>query len=103
MSAVKMKPERPANRRWSARVTATSHAMDLEKEVFRQSNPERIARSVKRSAERSSRRKAGPFQSAMSMLNFYVNRAGKNLTARDKKRLEKAKDELRELFHRAKA
>jgi hypothetical protein len=79
---------------------AASNALDLENKVFLQRDPVRIARSLKRSAERSARRKAGPFQSAMSMLNFYINRAGKNLGATQKRRLEKAKTELRKAFHR---
>ena len=74
--------------------------MDLEKNVFESSNPEKIAGSVKRSAERSHRRKSTPFRSAMSMLNFYINRAGKNLSARRKRVLEAAKDRLRRMFHR---
>jgi len=87
-------------RKWSAHVTQTSDAMDLRKNVFRLSDPKRIARSVKRSAEQSKRRKGTPYQSAMSMLNFYINRAGKNLTPAKKEKLEKAKDELKALFHR---
>lgn len=87
-------------RKWSAHVTQTSDAMDLRKNVFRLSDPKRIARSVKRSAQQSKRRKGTPYQSAMSMLNFYINRAGKNLTPAKKAKLEKAKDELKALFHR---
>jgi hypothetical protein len=87
-------------RRWSARVTETSDAMDLKKDVFK-GRPAEIAASLKRSAEHSHRRKASPFQSAMSMLNFYINRAGKNLPASRKRTLEKAKDELRRDFHRS--
>ena len=86
-------------RRWSARVTATSDALDLEGEVFKR-QPVEIARSLKRSAERSKRRKSTPFRSAMSMLTFYENRAGKNLSARQRSNLEKAKLELRKLFGR---
>ena len=89
---------RPASRRWSKRVNETSDAMDLEAGVFKQRSPAAIAESLKRSAEHSGRRKAGPYQSAMSMLNFYVNRGGKNLSAAQKARLEKAKGELRKLF-----
>ncbi|AYB35381.1 DUF3175 domain-containing protein [Chryseolinea soli] len=92
------RPRKP--RKWSAQVTQTSDAMDLRKNVFRLSDPKRIARSVKRSAQQSKRRKGTPYQSAMSMLNFYINRAGKNLTPAKKAKLEKAKDELRALFHR---
>ena len=87
-------------RKWSAHVTQTSDAMDLRKNVFRLSDPKRIARSVKRSAQQSKRRKGTPYQSAMSMLNFYINRAGKNLTPAKKAKLEKAKEELKSLFHR---
>ncbi len=84
-------------RKWSAKVTKTSNAMDLKKNVFKQSDPKKIARSVKRSAARSKRRKSSPKRSAMSMLSFYVNRAGKNLSASQIKKLEKAKLELRKL------
>ena len=79
----------------------TSNAMDLEKGVFLRRSPRAIALSVKRSAERSTRRKSPPFRSAMSMLTFYVNRGGKNLDAQTKARLAHAKDELRKLYHRA--
>jgi len=81
-------------------VTETSDAMTLEKDIFKSDSPKRIAASVKRSAERSHRRKSGPFRSAMSMLNFYINRAGKNLSASRRKILEAAKNQLRRLFHR---
>jgi hypothetical protein len=94
------KPRPPQPRKWSAQVTETSDAMDLEKDVFKSDNPEEIATSVKRSAERSRRRKSPPFRSAMSMLNFYVNRAGKNLSARRRRILEASKNRLRQLFHR---
>ena len=87
-------------RRWSARVTQRSDALDLENKVFVQKDPKRIARSLKRSAERSRRRKGSPLQSAMSMLNFYINRAGRNLPAAQKKKLAAAKGELRRLFGR---
>jgi hypothetical protein len=86
-------------RRWSAKVTATSDALDLDSAVFKRT-PSAIARSVKRSAERSKRRKSTPYRSAMSMLTFYENRAGKNLSARQRNNLERAKDELRKLFGR---
>ena len=82
-------------------MTRTSDALDLESGVFAQDDPRRIARSLKRSAERSRRRKADPFRSAMSMLTFYVNRAGKQLPAARRARLEAAKAELRELFGRS--
>jgi hypothetical protein len=87
-------------RKWSAKVTETSDALDLEKSIFDSHDPKRIATSLKRSAERSKRRKGTPLQSAMSMLNFYINRAGKNLPATQKRVLERAKDELRGLFGR---
>jgi hypothetical protein len=87
-------------RRWSQRVTQTSNALDLEPGVFTWSDPKRIAASLKRSAETSSRRKETPLQSAMSMLNFYSNRAGKNLPESQKRVLDRAKDELRRLFSR---
>ena len=85
-------------RKWSAKVTSTSDALDLQPKVFESKDPVKIARSLKRSADKSSRRKTTPFQSAMSMLNFYINRAGKNLTAKEKVPLEKAKEELRRLY-----
>jgi len=83
---------------WSGEVTEKSNALDLEAGVFTFKDPKRIARSLKRSAEESSRRKGTAFQSAMSMLNFYINRAGKNLNPKQRKILEKAKTELRILF-----
>lgn len=76
--------------------------MDLEHDIFKSKDPDKIASSLKHSAEESHRRKASPFQSAMSMLNFYENRAGKNLSKRQKAPLEKAKNKLRELFGRDK-
>jgi hypothetical protein len=84
-------------KRWSRRVTQTSDALTLEDRVFTRSDPRSIARSLKRSAERSQRRKAEPYQSAMSMLTFYVNRAGKNMPVKRKRTLESAKEELRNL------
>lgn len=91
----------PARReRWSQRVTETSDALDLEPGVFTWSDPRAIAASLRRSAERSRRRKADPFRSAMSMLTFYVNRAGSQLPARQRATLEAAKDELRALYGR---
>jgi len=86
--------------KWSAEVTEGSDAMDLEEDVFTSDDPREIAASLKRSAERSERRKAEPFRSAMSMLTFYINRAGSNLPGGKKKVLEQAKDELRDLFGR---
>jgi len=88
------------SKRWSARVTKHSNALDLEPKVFRSRSPRKIALSLKRSAERSKRRKAKPYQSAMSMLSFYLNRAGKNLPRSRKRTLEHAKDELRNVFGR---
>jgi hypothetical protein len=87
-------------RRWSAQVTKRSDALDLESDVFKEKDPHRIALSLKCSAQRSKRRKGTPYQSAMSMLNFYINRAGKNLPQRQRRILERAKDELREAFAR---
>jgi RNA polymerase-interacting CarD/CdnL/TRCF family regulator len=87
-------------KRWSARVTQRSDALDLESKVFKSRDPHRMALSLKRSAERSKRRKGTPYQSAMSMLTFYMNRAGRNLPARDKRLLERAKGELRAVFRR---
>jgi hypothetical protein len=88
-------------RRWSQHVTETSDALDLESGVFRMKNPRAIAASLKRSAERSHRRKADPFRSAMSMLTFYINRAGRGLKPDEREVLEKAKQELRKLYGRA--
>ncbi|HSW87133.1 MAG TPA: DUF3175 domain-containing protein [Rhabdochlamydiaceae bacterium] len=84
---------------WSKQVTEKSNALDLEKGIFTKS-PRQIALSLKRSAEQSTRRKSPPFRSAMSMLIFYQNRAGKNLSPSKKKDLQKAKIELRKLFGR---
>lgn len=92
---------RPTGRKyWSGKVTRESDAPDLKPGVFGEDDPERIARSLKRSAEHSKRRKAAPYQSAMSMLNFYINRAGRNLPPERKRMLSKAKDALRRLFGR---
>ena len=88
-------------RRWSQRVTEESDALDLQGGVFRLRDPKAIARSLKRSAEHSRRRKSDPYRSAMSMLTFYINRAGKNLGARQRRTLERAKDALRSEFGRA--
>ncbi|MGA8551014.1 MAG: DUF3175 domain-containing protein [Stellaceae bacterium] len=85
---------------WSGKVTKESDALDLEPGVFTEANPDRIAASLERSAERSKRRKADAFQSAMSMLNFYINRAGRNLPAERKHILSRAKDALRRRFGR---
>jgi len=89
-------------KKWSKKVMQRSDALDLEKGVFKRKSPRAIASSLKRSAERSKRRKAPPFRSAMSMLVFYENRGGKNLSAAARKRLDKAKDELRKLYGKAK-
>lgn len=88
-------------RKWSAAVAERSDALDLTPRIFGSPDPRRIARSLKRSAERSRRRKAEPFRSAMSMLTFYINRAGRNFTKRRRGVLERAKDELRIAFGRA--
>src|SRR5437762_8064730 len=87
-------------KRWSQRVTQTSNALDLDEGVFSKDDPRSIARSLKRSADRSRRRKGEPFRSAMSMLTFYINRAGKKLSKARLKRLEAAKEELRDLYGR---
>lgn len=87
-------------KRWSQKVTQTSNALDLEPEVFALDDPGAVARSLKRSAERSTRRKSDPYRSAMSMLTFYVNRAGKNLPPKQRRVLTQAKDELRRLYGR---
>jgi hypothetical protein len=94
----KSKPRK--TRKWSAGVMRRSDALDLEPGVFTKTSPRQIASSLKRSALRSRRRKGTPFQSAMSMLNFHINRGGKNLAAVQKHRLEQAKEELRRLFGR---
>ena len=98
MAAKRKHPK--ARKRWSARVTRESDALTLERSVFKKKDPNAIARSLKRSAERSRRRKSAPFRSAMSMLNFYINRAGGNLSASQTKVLNAAKDELRRLYGR---
>jgi hypothetical protein len=90
-----------AKKKWSADVTEHSDALDLENNIFESKDPRKIAESLKRSAEKSTRRKSAPYRSAMSMLTFYINRAGKNLEGPQKEVLEKAKDELRKTFGRA--
>ncbi|KVT62636.1 DUF3175 domain-containing protein [Burkholderia ubonensis] len=87
-------------RRWSAEVTRAGDVLDIEPDIFKSDDPEAVAASLKRSAERSRRRKGTPFQSAMSMLNFYVNRAGRNLPKSRRATLERAKRKLREAFGR---
>lgn len=93
----------PARKKWSQNVTQHSNALDLEQDVFTKGDPKQVARSLKRSAEHSRRRKSAPFRSAMSMLTFYINRAGKGLEPDRKRVLEEAKDELRALYGREKA
>ena len=88
-------------KRWSRDVTENSDALDLEPSVFTKESPRRIAESLKRSAEHSKRRKSDPYRSAMSMLTFYINRAGKNLSASQRRKLAAAKGKLREEFGKA--
>jgi hypothetical protein len=95
-----VKKEKNTKKNWTAAVTKHSDALDLEKGVFTWDKPQKIAKSLKKSAEKSKRRKGTPFQSAMSMLNFYINRAGKNLPGQQKEILEQAKKELRKLFNK---
>jgi hypothetical protein len=100
-AAVKRRPASKRSKgakRWSAHVTKTSNALDLDSGVFTMRDPKRIAASLRRSAQRSSRRKADPYRSALSMLTFYINRAGKNLPATRRRTLQRAKDELRRQF-----
>jgi hypothetical protein len=92
--------KRTRNRKWSAEVTRKSDALDLEKGVFSKGDPSAIARSLKASAEHSTRRKTNPFRSALSMLTFYINRAGSKLSSRRRSKLERAKEELRDLYHK---
>jgi hypothetical protein len=87
-------------KKWSQHVTDTSDALDLKDGVFKQADPKKIAKSLKTSAEHSDRRKSDPYRAAMSMLTFYINRAGHTLEAHQRKHLEDAKDELRALFDR---
>lgn len=110
MSAAKRRPrgEAPAARRrkaggrWSQRVMQISNALDLEEGVFTRRTPRQIALSLKRSADASRRRKSDPFRSAMSMLSFHINRAGRSLSSERRRVLNAAKDELRRLYHREK-
>jgi len=102
MPKAKKPSQQAATKYWSGEVTKHSNALDLEPGVFTWSDPKRMARSLKESAESSSRRKGTPLQSAMSMLNFYMNRAGKNLKDPQKKILMQAKQELRALFEKQK-
>jgi Protein of unknown function (DUF3175) len=93
--------DKKSPRRWSANVTNEIDALDLEPDLFKSNDPKGIADSVKASAEHSRRRKASPFRSAMSMLTFYANRAGRNLPAARKRVIERAKAELRKAFGRS--
>jgi hypothetical protein len=93
-------PKKPPPRRWSQRVTRESDALDLKQGVFALKDPKKIAASLKRSAERSRRRKAGAYRSALSMLTFYINRAGKQLPKLQRDRLQRAKAELKRAFGR---
>ena len=108
MATTKSRPRKKSaakkntKKKWSAGVTQNSDALDLQKGVFTSSDPKKVARSLERSAEQSKRKKGTPYQSAMSMLNFYINRAGKNLPAGKKKVLTKAKDELRAIHEKEK-
>ena len=94
----KRAPRARTQTKWSQEVTEHSDALDLEANVFTQDDPKAIAASLKRSAEHSRRRKSEPYRSAMSMLTFYINRAGAGLTAKRRRVLERAKDELRRAF-----
>jgi len=94
------KATRKKSGRWSAKVAQSSDALDLKSKIFKSKNPRTVARSLKKSSDHSKRRKGTPLQSAMSMLNFYINRAGKKLPAKDKKILTAAKEELRELYNK---
>jgi len=95
-----MKTTKKSKKYWSGEVTKKSNALDLEQGVFTWSNPKKIALSLKRSARQSDRRKGTPYQSAMSMLNFYINRSGKNLSSSQRKILEQAKIQLKILFNK---
>ena len=99
-SRKKTTPKKAAGKKWSARVTEKSDALDLQSKVFKSKDPAKVAKSLKRSSDSSKRKKGTPLQSAMSMLNFYINRAGKKLPAKDKKVLTAAKEELRQLYGR---
>ncbi len=95
------RPGRRGGRRWSREVTERSNALDLETQVFKKRSARAIAESLRRSAERSRRRKGTSYQSAMSMLTFYINRAGRNLDPSRRRTLDLAKRELRRLYGRA--
>jgi hypothetical protein len=96
----KASPRKSSSNRWSQRVTRESDALDLKRGVFKLTNAKKIAASLKRSAERSSRRKASAYRSALSMLTFYINRAGNTLPKTQRDRLQRAKIELKRQFHR---
>ena len=98
--ARKSAAKKASPKRWSQRVTRESDALDLKRGVFTLRDPKAIAASLKRSAERSSRRKSGAYRSALSMLTFYINRAGKTLPKTQRDRLQRAKGELKRVFHR---
>jgi len=100
-AAARKSKRRASPKRWSQRVTQESDALDLRHGVFKLSSAKKIAASLKRSAEHSSRRKTGAYRSALSMLTFYINRAGKNLSKTERDRLERAKSELKQQFGRA--
>ena len=95
-----MAARKKRKKKWSGRVTRQSDALDLKKGAFALNDPKEIAASLKRFAERSHRRKTDPYRSALSMLTFYINRAGKNLPASRKRKLNDAKGELKKLFHK---
>jgi hypothetical protein len=99
-AAKKSSAKSGTSKRWSQRVTKESDALDLKRGVFTLTDPKKIAASLKRSAERSSRRKTGAYRSALSMLTFYINRAGKTLPKTQRDRLQRAKDELKHQFGR---
>jgi hypothetical protein len=99
----KSKVSKRGGKRWSARVTRESDALTLEKGVFTKPSARKIALSLKRSADRSRRRKAKSYRSAMSMLTFFINRGGRGLSRSRKQKLEKAKDELRKLYRNKKS
>ena len=99
-TATRKSTKRTAPKRWSQRVTKESDALDLKRGVFKLTSPKKIAASLKRSAEHSARRKTGAYRSALSMLTFYINRAGKTLPKTQRERLEKAKVELKRAFGR---
>lgn len=99
-TSARRRAKRAAPKRWSQRVTKESDALDLKRGVFTLTSPKKIATSLKRSAEHSSRRKTGAYRSALSMLTFYINRAGKTLPKTQRTRLERAKVELKRAFGR---